>query len=397
MTAVPEWHADDVRTGDAELVYCSMSGDREAFAAIYDRYADRLHDFCVGMLRDLDAAADCVQETFLIAATRLHQLKDPDRLRPWLYSIARNQALRRLRELRREAPTEELPKSASDDAGPDAQSVRTDLADLVAEAAGGLSDRDRAVLDLTFRHGLDGPELAEALGVSRASANTMVSRLRRTVERSLGALLVSRSVQRNASACPQLRELLAAWDGEFTVLMRKRISRHVKSCGVCDEERRRLVSPTALLGAAPVMIPAPKWLREKTMRDVQLVSHDTALAGEPGLPGDAREDRRRLMLSAVFVAEIAAATALLLAYLNTPTNTPTVVSPAGPTEAAPNAPPPPPSPIRVPPLTLNEEPPPVAPPEVAPSPTPRLEPTPQAPPPVAPPSPSAPAQAPTPG
>lgn len=139
MTAVPEWHADDVRTGDAELVYGSMSGDREAFAAIYDRYADRLHDFCVGMLRDLDAAADCVQETFLIAATRLHQLKDPDRLRPWLYSIARNQALRRLRELRREAPTEELPKSASDDAGPDAQSVRTDLADLVAEAAGGLS------------------------------------------------------------------------------------------------------------------------------------------------------------------------------------------------------------------------------------------------------------------
>lgn len=66
---------------------------------------------------------------------------------------------------------------------------------------------------------------------------------------------------------PQLRELLAAWDGEFTVLMRKRISRHVKSCGVCDEERRRLVSPTALLGAAPVMIPAPKWLREKTMRE----------------------------------------------------------------------------------------------------------------------------------
>ncbi|ODQ87460.1 RNA polymerase sigma factor [Mycolicibacterium flavescens] len=103
MTAVPQWHVEDVRTTDAELVRGSMSGDRAAFAAIYDRYADRLHDFCVGMLRDLDGAADCVQETFCIAATRLPQLRDRDKLRPWLYSIARNEVLRRLRELRRNA------------------------------------------------------------------------------------------------------------------------------------------------------------------------------------------------------------------------------------------------------------------------------------------------------
>ena len=48
--------------------------------------------------------------------------------------------------------------------GPDTLAARTELADLIAEAAGGLSDRDRSVLELAYRHGLDGPELAEALG-----------------------------------------------------------------------------------------------------------------------------------------------------------------------------------------------------------------------------------------
>ena len=63
-----------------------------------DRYADRLHDFCIGMLRDRDAAADCVQDTFCTAAVNLTNLREPDKLRPWLYSIARHEALRRLRE-----------------------------------------------------------------------------------------------------------------------------------------------------------------------------------------------------------------------------------------------------------------------------------------------------------
>src|SRR5215207_5325445 len=127
MTAVCDWDLVDPRNTDAELVYGSMAGDRAAFAQIYDRYADRLHDFCVGMLRDRDGAADCVQDVFCIAATRLPQLRDPDKLRPWLYSIARNEALRRIRERRREEPSEELPDAASDDAGPETLAARTEL------------------------------------------------------------------------------------------------------------------------------------------------------------------------------------------------------------------------------------------------------------------------------
>ena len=276
MTAVPDW---DI-VSDADLVGAALSGDHMAFAGIYDRYADRLHDFCVGMVRDRDAAADCVQDVFCTAATALDKLREPDKLRPWLYAIARNEALRRIRQRRREEPSEELPDEASGDAGPDTLAARNELAKLVAEAAGGLSDRDRAVLELGYRHGLEGPELAEALGVSTASAKKIMQRLRDTMERSLGALLVARRGQ-SGNSCAELGAILAGWDGTFTILMRKRIARHIESCPTCDQDRRRMVNPVALLGGTPLFIPAPTWLRDRTLNRIQLTSASTDLGSAP--------------------------------------------------------------------------------------------------------------------
>src|SRR5258708_16584964 len=98
MTAIPG--PDLVGPTDAELAGAAAAGDRGAFAGIYDRYADRLHDFCIGMVRDYDTAADCVQDVFCTAATALPQLREPEKLRPWLYAIAPTEPLRRTRQRR---------------------------------------------------------------------------------------------------------------------------------------------------------------------------------------------------------------------------------------------------------------------------------------------------------
>jgi RNA polymerase sigma factor (sigma-70 family) len=279
MTALPSWHV--AGPTDAELACAATAGDRRAFAQIYDRYADRLHDFCVGMLRERDGAADCVQDVFCTAATTLSQLREPDKLRPWLYAIARHEALRRIRHRQREQLCDDLPEAASGEPGPDTLAARSELADLIAQAAGGLSERDRSVLELTYRHGLSGPELAQALGVSQSNANNLVGRLRETIERSLGALLVARQARTNPAGCAELAAILDRWDGHFTVLMRKRIARHIESCPTCDQQRRRLVSPAALLGAAPVFIPAPGWLRQHTLGQIQLTGASTSTAADP--------------------------------------------------------------------------------------------------------------------
>jgi RNA polymerase sigma factor (sigma-70 family) len=259
---------------DAALARAAAAGDRSAFAEIYDRYADRLHDFCVGMLRDREAAADCVQDVFVTAATKLVQLREPDRLRSWLYAIARSEALARIRERKREQLSDELPEMPSGEADMATLAARTELADLIREASGGLSDRDRVVLELAYRQGLDGPELADALGVTPKNANTLVERLRDTIARSLGALLLCRRSKADPDRCPELAAILEQWDGTFTPLMRKRVARHIDGCAVCEDDRARMVSPAALLGASPVVIPAPAWLRERTL--------DRAMVDLPG-------------------------------------------------------------------------------------------------------------------
>lgn len=61
--------------------------------------------------------------------------------------------MRRLRDRYREQASDDLPDQASAEAGPDTMAGQSELAKLVTGAAGGLSDRDRTVLDLTYRHG----------------------------------------------------------------------------------------------------------------------------------------------------------------------------------------------------------------------------------------------------
>jgi RNA polymerase sigma factor (sigma-70 family) len=272
--------------GDAELVRAATAGDRGAFAAIYDRYADRLHDFCWGLLRDRDEAADATQDAFVVAAERLGQLRDPERLRPWLYAVARSQALRRIRARSREAPEEEMTDLPDPTTGPEQAAERSDLRELVWDAAAGLSDRDRALLDLHLRHGLEGTELAQAMGIEPGHAYVLLSRLRDQVERSLGAFLVARL---GRADCTELSTMLSSWDGRFSPLVRKRVARHVDGCDICGPARRRLASPLALLAAVPPM-PAPAYLRPRVLDRVQLTGSGANQADGPGDGGDGSAD-----------------------------------------------------------------------------------------------------------
>src|ERR1044072_6581470 len=117
--ALRNWSGIGPGSSDAELAVATASGDRTAFAIIYDRYADKLHDFAIGMLHHRDSAADTVQDAFCILSTSLGGLREPEKLRPWLYSIVRNEAHKRLRELKRERPSDEMPDVVSHDSSPD--------------------------------------------------------------------------------------------------------------------------------------------------------------------------------------------------------------------------------------------------------------------------------------
>src|SRR5258705_10835122 len=83
---------------DSEVVAAIAAGDPDGLAEAYDRYAAPLYTYCRSLLREPADAADAVQDTFVIAASKLAGLRDQSRLRPWLYAVARNECHRRLRD-----------------------------------------------------------------------------------------------------------------------------------------------------------------------------------------------------------------------------------------------------------------------------------------------------------
>jgi RNA polymerase sigma-70 factor (ECF subfamily) len=87
---------------DADLAQAARTGDRSALAVLLDRHRASLYATALGILRDRDRAMDAVQETFLVALTRLEGVRDPAAVGPWLHAVVRNNALMELRRRRRE-------------------------------------------------------------------------------------------------------------------------------------------------------------------------------------------------------------------------------------------------------------------------------------------------------
>ena len=266
--------------GDREIVAAILAGDPAGLAAAYSTYADLLYTYCRGLVREPEDAADALQDTFVVAAQKLGGLRDPDRLRPWLYAVARNECLRRLRARARTVGLAEAGEVTDESVDPVGDLHREELRDLVRAALDGLNPSEREVLDLSVRHEFDGAGLGAVLGVSANHAHALLSRARGQLEKALGALLVAR---RGSADCRELAELLGDWDGRFTPLIRKRVNRHIEHCDVCRERRGIELNPAVLLGLGPILFASPQ-LREQVLRlcsdtTPQSVAHRARAAG----------------------------------------------------------------------------------------------------------------------
>src|SRR5580704_18745922 len=230
---------------DAEVVASIVAGDPNGLATAYDRYADSLFKYCKSLLRDPADAADAVQDTFVIAASRLDGLREPERFRAWLYAVARNESLRILRAKKGTSALDEAPDVTDDSADVSEHAHRAELRALFEEAAAGLNPGEREVIELQLRQGLEAGEVATVLGVSRNHAHSLLSRARDQLEACLGVLLVGRA---GRDDCRELSALLAGWDGQLTPALRRRAHRHIERCATCTTRRVYEMRPAVLLG-----------------------------------------------------------------------------------------------------------------------------------------------------
>ena len=161
----------------ARAIPLAASGDQVAFARIVQAHHGDMTRVCYVICGDLDLADEAVQSAWPIVWRKLGTLKDPERLRPWLVSVAANEARQLLRHRRRRTVVElSVPPDAGHVSTADDPAWRTADLDL-ANALARLDPDDRALLALRYVAGFDSTELARATGRSASGTRARLARL----------------------------------------------------------------------------------------------------------------------------------------------------------------------------------------------------------------------------
>jgi RNA polymerase sigma-70 factor (ECF subfamily) len=187
----PEPNAAAVVT-DEDLVARARTKDYAAFEELVDRYEDKIFRLAFRFVRNETEAKEIVQDTFLLVWRKLDTFKGDSQFGSWLYRVATNTALMRLRAQRRhpEISTEELPVDYLDNYGqlpaagenwakrPDDELQSDELRRRIQKAVDELPDIYRTVFLIRDVEGLSTEETAEVLEISIPTVKTRLHRAR---------------------------------------------------------------------------------------------------------------------------------------------------------------------------------------------------------------------------
>ena len=158
---------------DETLLLRVADSDRQAFEILYHRYVRSIFGLALRKLHDRAQAEEVVQEAFT-AVWRSAESYRPERgaAGGWVYTVARNATVDRMRRNGRVDTNAELPELASPESGPYEQAERSDAAWRVHRALEELNANEREVIELAYWSGLSQSEVASYLGQPLGTVKT---------------------------------------------------------------------------------------------------------------------------------------------------------------------------------------------------------------------------------
>jgi RNA polymerase sigma factor (sigma-70 family) len=212
-----------------------------AFTAVYERHHRALYRYCRSLLGDDEEARDALQSTMAKAFAALRFEERDFEVRPWLFRIAHNEAVSRLRQ-RRVAVDLDVIDTLTTDSPAQTVEVRERLAQLRADLED-LPERQRAALVMRELSGLGHAEIAAVLGGSPQTVKQTIFEARSALHE---------CVEGRGMACAEVQRMLS--DGDGRVLRGRRMRAHVRACRACQEFKAELAERPADLAA---LAPAP--------------------------------------------------------------------------------------------------------------------------------------------
>jgi len=232
-----------------ERLAARVPTDPTAFAELHERYGQPLLRFTRSLLRDPHDAADAAQDAWTRAFSALRT--EPLRVlsvRSWLFAIARNACIDRLRDDKRCIPADIDERALG--SSPAAEDV-IELRDRAREALNdlaGLSERQRRAVVLRELNGLDGDDLARALHMDTRRASWLLTDARRSLAEARSGRGLSCEAARHALETSRVRN--------------RALRAHIAGCPPCEGyARRRVASRVHLHGIGLFLLALPARLR----------------------------------------------------------------------------------------------------------------------------------------
>ena len=158
-----------------ELLEHCKNGEPGAQFEIYKRYYKAMYNTSVRILKDSFEAEDVMQESFLVAFTKLGTFKGEVAFGAWLKKIVINRSLTQLKKNNRvdEVKLEVIPEKEEEvnDANYTSMKARE-----ISEAIKRLKENYRVALTLNLIEGYDYEEVAEIMNITYQNSRTMISR-----------------------------------------------------------------------------------------------------------------------------------------------------------------------------------------------------------------------------
>jgi RNA polymerase sigma factor (sigma-70 family) len=228
---------------DEGLARRAIEGDKEAFAAIFDRHHQGLYRYCLALLGNAQDAQDALQNTMVKVLRAMPGEERRIVLKPWLYRIAHNESIELVRRRRETRPLD--PGLAAVGAGlSEAAAARERLRVLISDL-NMLPERQRGALIMRELAGLDFAEIGTAFGTSAAVVRQAIYEAR---------LNLRQMDEGRSMSCERVTRALS--DGDGRVARRRDLRSHLRTCPSCrdfgeaSERREREFAALAPLPAA---------------------------------------------------------------------------------------------------------------------------------------------------
>jgi RNA polymerase sigma-70 factor (ECF subfamily) len=169
---------------EQEIIARAKDGDRKALSELVMLYSNRIYNLALRILRNREDAEDVLQETFLAVVEKLHTFNEKSSFFTWIYRIATNASLMKIRKKRHtfielpDHPDFSKPEVADWSQNPVREIQNKELKKILDRAIGELSEIYRSVFVLRDIEQLPIKETAKILDISEENVKIRLRRAR---------------------------------------------------------------------------------------------------------------------------------------------------------------------------------------------------------------------------